>query len=842
MIATSVRRRLVTWAVLAVLASSLALPATGLAGTRQLPVPKGLRTVFVELSRVPLADLSVTDTTTQAKAVAQEQADFRKAAKAAGIKLTERYAYNKLFNGFSITVPAADLEKVARLPGVQNVYPVVPMTLPELHSSTEMIRAPEVVTEGYDGTGIKVAVIDTGIDYTHPDLGGCLGDGCRVAGGYDFVGDEYLGPGTPVIPDDDPMDQAGHGTHVAGIIGASAASENGVTGVAPGVTFYAYKVFGPEGPTDSDIITAALEAAYEDGADVINMSLGAAFQWPKYPTAVAADRLVQRGVVVSVSAGNSGDSGLFATGAPAVGSKVMAVASFDNMRITVKKATLSDNDEVGYGLMTFSPDPAGHTYALVAIPNLGNSDSDYAGLNVTGKAVLVSRGADTFANKVARAARFGAAAAIIHNNAAGFFAGTLGTPTNGDADWIYAASTSREDGQRLRAKLAAGPLSITFTAEAKAIDNPTGGQVSTFSSWGPSPDLEIKPDLGAPGGMIYSTFPMSQGGYASLSGTSMAAPHVAGAAALIKQADPHLRAAQIQDLLRNTAVPRPYGTTPYLWPVNVQGAGMIDVLAAVYSPVRISPAKLSLGEFEAGRVATATVTLTNTSRRNVTYTVSHTPALSDYTTYPNNPQVRLTDLAADVYIDTDQVTVPAGRTATVTVEVTPPAEGDTGLIFSGYITFTNSHGIPTLRVPYLGYQGDYQEFASLDYNAYGLPWLASVSDGMYNYQEEMTLNPLTGQQAYVLVNLARQSPHIRLTVRSTRGRNMGRIYDLRWAGRSADPTDFFELPWDGRDARGNMIPQGDYVLVLEVLRPLGRESNPDDWETWTSGVIHIRTR
>lgn len=115
---------------------------------------------------------------------------------------------------------------------------------------------------------------DIGIDYTHPDLGGCahIGDGCRVIGGHDFVGDAFDGVSDPV-PDDDPMDLNGHGTHVAGIIGARAASPNGVTGVAPGVSFVALKVFGPEGSTWDDIILEAMEAALDMKVDVVKRSL-----------------------------------------------------------------------------------------------------------------------------------------------------------------------------------------------------------------------------------------------------------------------------------------------------------------------------------------------------------------------------------------------------------------------------------------------------------------------------------------------------------------------------------------------------------------------------------------
>ncbi|MCX7803543.1 MAG: S8 family serine peptidase, partial [Meiothermus ruber] len=157
---------------------------------------------------------------------------------------------------------------------------------------------------GLTGRGVRVGIIDTGIDLDHPDLAG------RIVAGWDFVGDDFNAANPERLtpqPDPNPDDCNGHGTHVAGIVGANGR----VKGVAPEVVFGAYKVFGCEGSTTSEIILAALEMAWKDRMDVVNMSLGAAFQWPQYPTAVASDRLVRKGVVVVAPAGNSGANGAF---------------------------------------------------------------------------------------------------------------------------------------------------------------------------------------------------------------------------------------------------------------------------------------------------------------------------------------------------------------------------------------------------------------------------------------------------------------------------------------------------------------------------------------------------
>lgn len=157
-------RRLFAWTTAAALVAALMSPVAGSAGTvNRVPVPEGSTTVFVELMHPPLSEVSLANLGNAAAMIAREQASFRQRASRAGIELKERFRYTGLFNGFSVTVKAADLPALARLQGVANIYPVVSLELPQLHSSTEMIRAPEVVADGYDGTGVKVAVIDTGM-------------------------------------------------------------------------------------------------------------------------------------------------------------------------------------------------------------------------------------------------------------------------------------------------------------------------------------------------------------------------------------------------------------------------------------------------------------------------------------------------------------------------------------------------------------------------------------------------------------------------------------------------------------------------------------------------------
>jgi subtilisin family serine protease len=347
-------RRVTTWMVMALLAGVLAAcgglqqqvleqqgvePGVSLS-TRGVEAPQFLGTMGNEF------DGSMVDETPsawfvqfagqpsvkggRANVMANERASFRRAAAAESIQYAERLNFGTLFNGMSVVATPAEIGKLAKLPGVVAVFPVVTIdapepgdtTVPAMQTALAMTGAKFAQdTMGLSGEGLRVGIIDTGIDYMHPDLG--AGWGARVTYGWDFVGDAFNAsdPANSVpVPDPDPMDCNGHGTHVAGIVGADGdPATGGVLGVAPDVEFGAYRVFGCEGSSTADLIVAALERAYLDGMDVVNMSLGAAFQWPQYPSAVASNALVDAGVVVVASIGNSGGTGVYSAGAPGVG-------------------------------------------------------------------------------------------------------------------------------------------------------------------------------------------------------------------------------------------------------------------------------------------------------------------------------------------------------------------------------------------------------------------------------------------------------------------------------------------------------------------------------------------
>jgi subtilisin family serine protease len=852
-------------ALLLCAAAVLSLGAAS-AGAQSVPgsAAEGKRLWFVELDGAPVAEGRALS------AAKAEKDSFRKAAAAAGVRYTERRAYHSLFNGFSVEVSPAERAKLLRLPGVKAVYPVsviqAPPTTrfnggsaPDLATAVKMTGADIAQNSlGLTGAGVKVAVMDTGIDIDHPDLGGNGVPGttpfpsARIVAGWDFVGDAYnaddTSPSYNPVPNPGPRpdDCNGHGSHVAGIIGANGK----VKGVAPGVTFGAYRVFGCEGSTSSDIMLAAMERALDDGMNVINISIGSAFQWPDYPTAKAADRLVKKGMVVVTSFGNSGANGLYSGSAPGVGAKAIAAASFENTHITLSTFKVSpDNTSIGYSPATGSPNPPTSGSAPMARTGTVSSTADACAAlpagSLAGQVALVRRGGCTFYTKAANAQAAGAIAVVLYNNTTGRISPTVaGTP----AITVPVVAISDTEGALIDGRLAAGPVMLTWTNLSGSFPNPLANTISSFSSYGLAPDLSLKPNIGAPGGMIYSTYPLEQGGYATLSGTSMASPHVAGAAALLLQAKPKLKPAQVKTRLQNAADPKNWWGNPalgFLDNVHRQGAGMLDIPGAVMARLTVEPSELALGESEGGP-AVRMLELHNVGKQVVTYTVTHVPALS---TGPNTFAPSFFADAATVSFDRTTVEISPGGQENVVATITAPATlADRG-IYGGYLVFTPDDGGLVVRIPYAGFKGDYQSIQVLTPTPAGFPWLAKVSgDNLVNQPSGGTFSLVNGDIPYFLLHLDHQSARVKLEAFDAKtGRNWHLVSDDKSVARNSTATGFFSFAWDGTTFVGPSsdprriytVPNGQYVVKVSVLKALGDPDNPAHWETWTSPVVTI---
>ncbi|MGP9538712.1 S8 family serine peptidase [Brachybacterium sp. AOP43-C2-M15] len=792
----------------------------------------------------------------------QSQERVRQRAESEQIELQVEETFVSGWNGMTVAMEDVDVDRLRALPGVTAVYPVLEVPLPgpgEVEPNDVVGNAMTGVdqvqrVDGLTGEGVTVAVIDSGIDYNSPDLGGSGVDdeqadfpNDRVVGGYDFVGDDYDSrTGEDPVPDEYPDDCGGHGTHVAGIIGA----DGEVVGAAPGADLMSYRVFGCEGSSSTDVILAAMEQAAVDGVDVVNMSLGASFMtWQDYPTAQLADVLSARGVAVVISAGNEGVAGTFSSGAPGIASSAITVASVDSTHLRSPYATAA-GAEIGYAPASGGPAaPSSGELALVSAGAPGTDAGqacDPAAVPPAGEdqALLVERGVCSFHEKALAGQEAGYDAVILYNNAPA----AVNPTVEGDpAITIPVVMISQDDGLALQETLAADEATWAWQEGTVLLDNPTAGLVSDFSSYGLTAELELKPDIAAPGGSIWSTIPLEQGGHGSMSGTSMAAPHVAGAAALLLQASPDLTPQRVKTAMMNSADPLTWSLLPdegYLEPVHRQGAGLLDMVGAVHSTTRVEEPTISLGEGEDGPV-TVTLEVTNDSDSEQTYQVGvrHGVATGPTT---DDPEFYAAESIAEPAAST--LTVPARSTSELAVTLGEDF-GEDGIVHGGWITLTGAED--DMVVPFAGLSGDYQALDVLDDLGMGLPSLG-VSDGAGG----VLLDPEGGHTytmedediPYLAHFLA--YPAERLEVRAYEVRaggslklvnpSVGTIDAMDHVGRSGEPEVY---GWDGRFVLANQKPRsvknGEYVLEMAVLKPLGDPEDPEHWETYTSPRFSI---
>jgi len=422
--------------------------------------------------------------------------------------------------------------------------------------------------EGFDGTGIKIAVIDTGVDFNHPDLLGWKGDG-KVVGGYNFI-DEGKAP----------MDNNGHGTQVAGVIAADGQSK----GVAPKAKILAYKVSEDGEGVSSDLITRAINKAIEDGANIINISLGLNKTNSKIERAISD--AVAREIFVVVAAGNDGPE-LKTIGSPGKNFGAVTVGATYNNLTSSLVATL-EVDEKPYTVI-----PMVGTTKIDAPINekiiFGGYGkiSDLEKLDVKDAIVIVERGSDVegellyFSIKEENVANAGAKALIVYNNVPGIFLGELIHEFIKPfyIPQIPVVSMDREEGLEIIESIKNGNKAIMHL-----FYNPDF--VTHFSSRGPVSPFYIKPDLVAPGAYINTT--QNFGGYNFTSGTSYAAPHVSGAAALLLQKNPDLHHHEIKSLLMTTTEPvsDAYGQE---FSISEAGSGRLDIGNAFGANLIIMP-------------------------------------------------------------------------------------------------------------------------------------------------------------------------------------------------------------------------------------------------------------
>ena len=598
----------------------------------------------------------------QADVVAQIETDVLE-----GQALEVDYNYTWLLNGVSAEIPYGKISQIKTVDGVKDVLLQRTYTLcendtvmPLTSNDGVMIGREDTWANGYSGEGLVIAVIDTGLDTDHPNfqaldesvevaltaenISETLASGMLNAQiGYPDLslsdvyvnskvvfGFNYADMNTNFTHDLDT--QGDHGTHVSGIAAANKVEGSDVVGVAPDAQLMAMKVFGLSGQGAGDgAILAALEDAKLLGADVINLSLGspAGFTTSQYNLVNMDpyfDLIAESNVVLSISAGNNYNSGYGNTwgtnqnltsdpdngvlGAPGLYSNVLSVASVENVAypalyIDVDGYKLGYTDTAtGYGHDSLTS--LTEQYGVVAVPGAGDV-TDYEGLDVTGKVALVQRGTLSFVEKCANAEAAGAVACIVYNNTSGEF----GMDMTDTTSRIPCVSVTMAGGEYIIAALAENPeLTISFPTELADLENVNAFAMSEFSSWGPAPELTLEPDITAPGGNIYST--TNNGTYGVMSGTSMAAPNLAGISALVMEyvrenfdsASTDYRQ-MVRDLLMSTSEPLVHAGSGVTYSPRSQGSGLANAFNAVSTQAYLTvdgsdTAKVELGD-DSGR-------------------------------------------------------------------------------------------------------------------------------------------------------------------------------------------------------------------------------------------------
>ena len=422
--------------------------------------------------------------------------------------------------------------------------------------------------EGIDGTGIKIAVIDTGVDYNHQDLFGWGPDG-KVVGGYNFIKE-----GEP------PLDTNGHGTQVAGVI----AADGEKSGVAPKAKILAYKVSEDGEGVSSDLIIRAIQKAIEDDADIINISLGVNKTNAKIERGI--NQALEKEIFVVTAAGNDGPE-LKTIGSPGRNFGSVTVGATYNNLTSSLVATL-EIDEKPYTVIPMVGSTKLEEPIKEKIIFAGHGKiEDFQELDVKDAIVIVERGSDVegellyFSIKEKNAANAGAKAVIVYNNSPGIFLGELIHEfiEAGYTPRIPVVSIDRDEGLEIIESITdenQGVLQLFYNPDF----------VAHFSSRGPVSPFYIKPEIVAPGAYINTT--QNNAGYNFTSGTSYAAPHVSGAAALLLQKNPDLHHHEIKSLLLTTVEPvsDAYGQE---FSIHEAGAGRLDIGNAFAAKLIIMP-------------------------------------------------------------------------------------------------------------------------------------------------------------------------------------------------------------------------------------------------------------
>ncbi|GEM_PF-3585560 len=686
--------------------------------------------------------------------------------------LVKGYHFKNMLNAFSGEVLYKDIIKIKKIAGVKEVHIAKVYEQNEVESEPASIySAPNIGAEqtwdtGLLGEDITIAIIDTGVNYHHPAFGGNGTETLELGGKQDLspvtgngqgYNERVIGGYNWADGNNDIVDRTyiQHGVHVAGIAAGfdatGAISGTPFKGLAPKAKILAEKVVSNNGSrrfTHSVEYIAAIEHAVANGADVINMSFGTSAEAfvSDDPAIQAVENAVKSGVVVAISAGNAAYSTEYVynplasmrdyatVGSPSISPSAISVAasanqfgyydSFDlNVPIESETEEVSDLQQIPMLAYELLPSPSSLLGELEIVDAGLGLVTDFAAIDVSGKIALIERGEISFAAKTANAADNGAVAVIIYND---YREGYVEMGEFTSEEGIPAVFIRGDHGRTLTEALDANiPLTVSFS-EQLALADLEYEWMTDFSSWGPEPHLNFKPNFTAPGEDVYSS--VVNDDYKEMSGTSMAAPVVTGASALVIES---LRSRSIaytpQDVttvLSNTAkiLINPESGTPYS--VRQQGAGRIQVNQAVASHVWVTGLNgepgIALKAFDQQSI-TFTLQVNNLGNEERTFQLAG-DAYKDATFTDTDDGLEYNDLTleeiagAEVSFAQETLTVPAQTTSLIDVTLQLPDDLEVNQFVDGWVHLTPTDGLDDTKivVPYFGFFGDWNQPQVID--------------------------------------------------------------------------------------------------------------------------------